>query len=68
MANTRVTHNSAIIAKAAKLAAYLHTHNKNLTKMQEQLVEDLHTVLTDWDYVKKHLHEYGLDGVRRKAD
>ena len=67
MAN-KITHNSAIVAKAAKLAAYLHTHNKNLTKVQYQMVEDLYTVITDWNYVKNHFAEFNLNGVRQKED
>lgn len=66
--NTNITHNSAIVAKAVKLAAYLHTHKDNLTRTQAKLAEDLYAVVTDWDNVKKNKRAYNLDGVRRKED
>lgn len=65
---TNITHNSAIVAKAAKLAAYLHTHKGNLTRTQTKLAEELYAVITDWDNVKGNMRAYNLDGVRRKED
>lgn len=64
----KLTQNDAIIIKAGKLAAYFHTHKKGLTKFQTHLVDDLWDVLTKWDVVKDNMHEYNLDGVRRKED
>lgn len=61
-----ITQEEAIVVKAIKLAAYLRNHNKNLTKKQEKYFKELWLVMTDWDYVKKNLAYYHLDGVREK--
>ena len=56
----KITQNDAIKIKAAKVAAYFHTHNQNLTKYQEQIIEELFDVLMAWNYVKDNLKEYNL--------
>ena len=61
-----ITQEEAIVVKANKLAAYLRSHNKNLTKKQEEYFEELWLVMTDWDFVKKNLAYYHLNGVREK--
>ena len=61
-----LTQEDAIIIKANKLAGYLRNHNKNLTKKQEEYFEELWAVMTAWDYVRKNLRAYNLDGVRQK--
>lgn len=55
----KITQNDAIKIKAVKVAAYFHTHN--LTKYQEQIIEELFDVLTAWNYVKDNLKEYNLE-------
>lgn len=57
----KITQNDAIKIKAVKVAAYFHTHNLNLTKYQEQIIEELYDVLTAWNYVKDNLKEYNLE-------
>lgn len=57
----KITQNDAITIKAVKVAAYFHAHNLNLTKYQEQIIEELYDVLTAWDYVKDNLKEYNLE-------
>ena len=61
-----ITQEEAIVVKANKLACYLRNYNKNLTKKQEEYFEELWLVMTDWEYVKKNLAYYHLDGVREK--
>ena len=61
-----ITQEEAIVVKANKLACYLRNHNKNLTKRQEEYFEELWLFMTDWEYVKKNLAYYHLDGVREK--
>ena len=61
-----ITQEEAIVVKANKLACYLRNHNKNLTKKQEEYFEELWIIMTDWEYVKKNLAYYHLDGVREK--
>ena len=61
-----ITQEEAIVVKANKLACYLRNHNKNLTKKQEEYFEELWLVMTDWEYVKKNLAYYHLNGVREK--
>lgn len=57
----KITQTDAIKIKAVKVAAYFHVHNKNLTKYQEQIIEELYDVLTAWNYVKDNLKEYNLE-------
>lgn len=61
-----LTQEDAIVIKATKFIAYLRYHNKNLTKKQMEYYDELYTIMTDWKYVRKHLREYNLDGVRQK--
>ena len=61
-----ITQEEAIVVKTNKLACYLRNHNKNLTKKQKEYFEELWLVMTDWEYVKKNLAYYHLDGVREK--
>lgn len=61
MKTKRITKDDALKIKALKLVDYLHSNNKNLTKYQFQLVEDLYDVITDWNYVRKHLKYYNLE-------
>lgn len=61
-----LTQEDAIIIKANKLAGYLRYHNNNLTKKQMEYFDELWAVMTAWDYVRKNLRAYNLDGVRQK--
>ena len=61
MKTKQITKDDALKIKALKLVAYLHSNNKNLTKYQFQLVEDLYDVITNWNYGRKHLKYYNLE-------
>ena len=63
-----IRQDEAIQIKAMKLATFLHRNNKNLTRLQKKMVDELWDCIVKWDCVRQNLRAYNLDGVRRKED